>query len=278
MSTLSMSAPTAARLPGTGPAQVRRAGRTARRSQVARVAVPPTTVKLQTPAAGRSLRRRLPGSWLAWGGVVLLAHLGGVWLMGQGVPAERPLVSQEIELIRPPVAPPQVEAPPPPPVPHPMAATPSPRATAPATRAPRPQPLQAPAPPSTLQAPATAPDADSVAAASPQEVPEAAPATAAASEPAVVEASGRAGYRSNPAPTYPEMAQRQGWQGKVVLRVLVLPSGQPASVEVKQSSGRNVLDQAALSAVKQWTFEPSRRGSTPIEGWATVPIDFKLAS
>lgn len=103
-----------------------------------------------------------------------------------------------------------------------------------------------------------------------------APPPAKVEEP-VTEATGNAAYLNNPPPEYPAFAQRQGWEGKVLLRVHVLASGKPDKVEIKQSSGRKTLDESALTAVRNWTFIPSKRGTTAIDGWATVPIEFKLA-
>jgi periplasmic protein TonB len=65
-----------------------------------------------------------------------------------------------------------------------------------------------------------------------------------------------------------------GWGGTVILRVRVSADGSAQSVSVKKSSGHKVLDDSAVAAVKKWTFVPSKRGSTPIDGWATVPIIF----
>lgn len=92
----------------------------------------------------------------------------------------------------------------------------------------------------------------------------------------VTEAKGYAGYLSNPAPEYPEVAFDRGWEGRVVLRILVSANGSPIEINVKQSSGKKVLDDAAQRTVKRWKFAPATRGSTPIEGWVDVPIDFKL--
>lgn len=92
----------------------------------------------------------------------------------------------------------------------------------------------------------------------------------------VSEAKGYAGYLSNPAPEYPEIALERGWEGSVLLRVKVSASGSPLSVEVKQGSGKKALDDAALRTVKRWKFSPAMRGSTAIEGWVDVPINFKL--
>jgi periplasmic protein TonB len=87
---------------------------------------------------------------------------------------------------------------------------------------------------------------------------------------------GRAGYLNNPPPEYPAQAVRQGWQGTVLLRVHVLSDGKVDIVEVKQGSGRKILDDEAIRTVKRWLFTPSKRGDTPIDGFATVPIEFSL--
>lgn len=104
--------------------------------------------------------------------------------------------------------------------------------------------------------------------------PPAPPAPPPVVEEPVTEASANAGYLNNPKPEYPAAAIRQGWGGTVILRVRVLANGSVESVAVKKSSGRKVLDEAAATAVQKWTFVPSKRGSTPIDGWATVPLVF----
>lgn len=92
----------------------------------------------------------------------------------------------------------------------------------------------------------------------------------------VTPATGHAGYLNNPSPDYPAIALRQGWEGTVLLRVRVLSSGKVESVEVKKTSGRKLLDDEAIRAVRSWLFSPSKRGDIAIDGWATVPIEFKL--
>jgi protein TonB len=91
-------------------------------------------------------------------------------------------------------------------------------------------------------------------------------------------AFGGIGYKNNPPPDYPTIAVRQGWQGTVLLRVRVLQTGAVESVEVMRSSGKKVLDDAAIHTVERWVFAPSTRGNAPIDGFATVPIEFKLDS
>jgi protein TonB len=102
------------------------------------------------------------------------------------------------------------------------------------------------------------------------------PAPPAPVEEKVTEPRAGAGYLNNPAPIYPEVAMDMGWEGKVLMKVHVLASGKPDNVSVIKSSGREVLDDEAVRTVKQWTFVPAMRGTTPIDGWVTVPISFNL--
>jgi len=83
-------------------------------------------------------------------------------------------------------------------------------------------------------------------------------------------------YRSNPPPKYPSVARRRGFQGNVVLEVLVSPVGNVIELHVLYSSGYPILDRAAKSSVKNWTFEPGMRGQKKVEMWVRVPIRFEL--
>jgi protein TonB len=56
----------------------------------------------------------------------------------------------------------------------------------------------------------------------------------------------------------------------------VTAGGKAGSVRVQRSSGRAALDDAALAAVKSWTFVPATQGGAPVAGVVTVPIVFKL--
>ena len=92
----------------------------------------------------------------------------------------------------------------------------------------------------------------------------------------VTQPRGSAGYKGNPQAEYPETAIDHGWEGRVLLKIFVLANGTPDKITVATSSGHDVLDQSAVKTVGQWTFEPAKRGTTPIDGWITVPINFKL--
>ena len=65
-------------------------------------------------------------------------------------------------------------------------------------------------------------------------------------------------------------------EGIVMLSVDVNKEGDPVSVEVIQSSGFRLLDQAALKAVRHWKFQPGSIGNIPVESTVTVPIRFRL--
>lgn len=84
------------------------------------------------------------------------------------------------------------------------------------------------------------------------------------------------GIVSNPPPAYPDSARRRGWEGDVVLLVSVAPDGRCAGVEVVRSSGRAMLDQAAVDAVRLWRFVPAHRGEEPVAAQLEVPVSFRL--
>ncbi len=83
-------------------------------------------------------------------------------------------------------------------------------------------------------------------------------------------------YKNNPPPEYPEMARRRGYEGEVLLAVLVSVEGRVASVEVKKPSAHSILDRAAVQAVAAWEFEPARRMGYPVPLWVDIPVRFVL--
>ncbi|ACT49010.1 energy transducer TonB [Methylotenera mobilis] len=97
-------------------------------------------------------------------------------------------------------------------------------------------------------------------------------------EPAIEPPSFGAAYLNNPAPTYPMSARRMGEQGKVLLKVLVSEDGKATTVQVDRSSGHSKLDEAAVEAVKKWSFVPAKRSNKPMSAYVLVPINFSLNS
>jgi TonB family protein len=75
-------------------------------------------------------------------------------------------------------------------------------------------------------------------------------------------------------PEYPEAARLRRIQGTVVLEVRIGRDG--AIQNVKWVSGRLVLANAAIAAVKQWQFRPHMVQGQPVEMQTKVTLNFKL--
>lgn len=86
-----------------------------------------------------------------------------------------------------------------------------------------------------------------------------------------------ADYLRNPPPVYPQMARHRGWEGRVVVKVLVSAEGKPVELRIEQASDHESLDEAAMEAIKQWHFKPATRAGKPVQAWVLVPMDFKLS-
>jgi periplasmic protein TonB len=94
-------------------------------------------------------------------------------------------------------------------------------------------------------------------------------------EPALTAARFDADYLHNPAPAYPAQSRRLKEEGTVLLLVRVSVEGTPLSVEIRNSSGFERLDEAGLQAVRQWRFVPAKRGSENVAASVLVPIQFR---
>ncbi len=92
----------------------------------------------------------------------------------------------------------------------------------------------------------------------------------------VIQAKVGADFAHKPGLEYPRLAKREEWEGTVVLRAQILPSGRVGAVSVQKSSGHSVLDDAAMSAAKAWSFQPATQGGQPVAGTVTFPVQFKL--
>lgn len=230
------------------------------------VRAPVPVVELSGPP--EAVKRGTPASAVLLVGAIVGLHAFAIYSMSGAKQLVTPAAAPKPIMIS--LAPPKVEPPPPPPPKN--EPPPPPRARAPV-------PTRAPATPVVANdVPLVEASADTVqvARADAPVSAEPAPVAAPAPEEPVTEPRGYAGYLRNPAPEYPVAAQKRGLEGKVVLKVHVLASGQPDSVTVARSSGHQILDEAALKAVLQWAFAPARRGQTAIDGWVQVPLNFKI--
>ncbi|WP_296442859.1 energy transducer TonB [Rhodoferax sp. UBA5149] len=201
---------------------------------------------------------------------VVVFHIAMLWALQTGllrrtvevfVPAE--ILSEFIE----PPAPKIVPPPPPPPKP----------VKQPVAKAPLPVPALAPQP-LAIADPTPSPNAPTgVTTPQPITPPVAAPVAVAPPAAARDELpSSDADYLQNPKPPYPALSKRLGEQGKVMVRVLISQDGTAQKADIKQSSGFERLDQAALATVLRWRYVPGKRAGVPETMWFNVPINFVL--
>ena len=83
-------------------------------------------------------------------------------------------------------------------------------------------------------------------------------------------------YKVNPPPEYPRLARKRGYQGTVVLEVLVDRNGRVGDLRLFTSSGHSILDRKAMASVKGWLFEPGMKGDKKLDMWVRVPVRFEL--
>ena len=88
---------------------------------------------------------------------------------------------------------------------------------------------------------------------------------------------GGLGIGRNPPPEYPEAARMAGQEGVVWILALCDTTGAVQDAWVEESSGFPLLDEAALAAVRKWTFVPAIEGGVAVAGYVRRPISFKLA-
>lgn len=78
----------------------------------------------------------------------------------------------------------------------------------------------------------------------------------------------------NVPPRYPPHAQAAHVEGTVVLDAVIDPTGRVTDVRVTRSV--NLLDQAAIDAVRQWRFTPTLLNGEPVSILLTVTVRFTL--
>ena len=243
--------------------------------------------------------------WQAEGMAYVLAifiHLA-LWqvykAMPTHVPEPEPLIIEATLVVQPAPAaaapaapaPPQPEFKPPPPAPKPV-----PKVEKPIPKKvekPKPEPKPKPAPkPVARPLPKPMPESK------PEEETDTSPAPAA-HEPAYeapsapVEAPTRAAPKAPPAPVenteyhpghiggfgrnnYPSAAKERGWEGTVKLKVHIQADGDIGEVIVLESSGHDMLDEAAVDMIKEGHATPARRGDKPVDSWVILPYRFRL--
>ncbi len=81
-------------------------------------------------------------------------------------------------------------------------------------------------------------------------------------------------YRA--APRYPALARKRGWQGTVLLELVIEKDGSVSLLEIHSASGHRILDKAALEAVRKWRFQPLIKNGKSLASRQFLPISFKL--
>lgn len=88
---------------------------------------------------------------------------------------------------------------------------------------------------------------------------------------------GKPSYRQPPTPAvYPSRAIELHQQGEVLVRVRLDPEGSAVEVLIHRSSGFDLLDRSALTAVRGWRFLPAMRDGRPVAAWVEIPVRFQL--
>src|SRR5690606_18176940 len=78
-------------------------------------------------------------------------------------------------------------------------------------------------------------------------------------------------------PAYPESAREQRISGKVLLVIDVAADGSVVKAAVERSEPSGVFDQAVLSSVSKWKFNPEIKDGVPVPSRLRFPVEFKMA-
>lgn len=76
------------------------------------------------------------------------------------------------------------------------------------------------------------------------------------------------------APVYPQEALEKRIEGAVHLTASISKEGKPTDIAVVD--GDPLLVPAAIDAVKQWEYEPSKRNGEPVETKTSITLNFVL--
>ncbi len=77
-----------------------------------------------------------------------------------------------------------------------------------------------------------------------------------------------------PAPVYPEMARKAEAEGVVIVQVVIDKEGKVSNAVVIE--GNWLLHEAAIAAIKQWTFKPALQQRKPVAVRVNIPLQFYL--
>ncbi|MGF1737719.1 TonB family protein [Photobacterium satsumensis] len=84
-------------------------------------------------------------------------------------------------------------------------------------------------------------------------------------------------FATRPSPVkYPRIAKRRGIEGQVLVEIWIDESGKQVKQNLVKSSGTEILDEAAIAAIKRWRFSSHIVDGQAIAHRVQVPVRFKL--
>ena len=86
------------------------------------------------------------------------------------------------------------------------------------------------------------------------------------------------GSTKNPHPTYPLIARKKGWEGRVLIQARIDREGNVSEIKVLESSGFKVLDNASLETLKKWKFTPAKIGNKFVYDTVDIPVKFLITN
>jgi protein TonB len=78
-----------------------------------------------------------------------------------------------------------------------------------------------------------------------------------------------------PDPQYTEIARKARVQGVVIVQAIISKDGRVENVKVLKGLGMG-LDQAAVDAIKKWTFEPATLNGKPVAVYYNLTVNFRI--
>ena len=72
--------------------------------------------------------------------------------------------------------------------------------------------------------------------------------------------------------SYPQMARKMGWEGKVIISFIICENGHAENIKIKESSGFGVLDKNAVETIKRVLPFPK----PPVRAELIMPIVYRL--
>lgn len=82
----------------------------------------------------------------------------------------------------------------------------------------------------------------------------------------------------NPEFVYPRAAARLGLEGTVLLEVEVKADGSAGEIQLKRSSGHQILDMDAVRQIASWRFKPATSRGRAHSARVLVPVSYRLVA